>query len=138
MVGAKERTIRNRIDQLAELGAARLAVVVDPGAFGYQTSVDIFMQVDQSHKTELVNRLLHMPEVCYPPYGLGINEISIEARFKNNAEMFAFLKRTLPCIAGLRVTSYALVTRILRNIDQWLPRPEDFGPPVQKQAGCQD
>ncbi|NMB86777.1 MAG: hypothetical protein GYA17_00365, partial [Chloroflexi bacterium] len=54
-------------------------------------------------------------------------EISIEARFKDNVEMRAFLGRVLPAIPGVRVKGYALVPRILRNIDEWLPRREDFG-----------
>lgn len=137
-VGARERTIRNRIDRLVELGALRLTAVVDPSAFGYQTSVDIFLQVDLEREAEIVDCLLHMPEICYLAYGQGTNEMSIEARFKSNAEMYDFLKRTLPAIPGLSVTSYALVPRILRNIDQWLPRPEDFGLPSQEWPGCQD
>lgn len=137
-VGAKERTIRNRIDRLVELGALRLTAVVDPSVFGYHTSVDIFLQVDLDREAEVVDCLLHIPEICYLAYGQGTNEMSIEARFKSNAEMYDFLKRTLPAIAGLSVTSYTLVPRILRNIDQWLPCPEDFGLPAQKQPGCQD
>jgi DNA-binding Lrp family transcriptional regulator len=137
-VGARERTIRNRIDRLVELGALRLTAVVDPSAFGYQTSVDIFLQVDLEREAEIVDCLLHMPEICYLAYGQGTNEMSIEARFKSNAEMYDFLKQTLTTIPGLSVTSYALVPRILRKIDQWLPRPEDFGLPSQERPGCQD
>jgi len=138
LTGAKERTIRNRIDRLVDLGAVRLTAVVEPSVFGYQTSVDIFLQVDLERETEIVDCLLNRPEICYLAYGLGTNEISIEARFKSNAEMHDFLKRTLPAIAGLSVTSYALVPRILRNIDQWLPRPEDFGLQSQDRPGCPD
>jgi Lrp/AsnC family transcriptional regulator, regulator for asnA, asnC and gidA len=138
IAGANERTIRNRIDRLVELGALRLTAVVDPNAFGYQTSVDIFLQVDLEREAEIVDCLLRMPEICYLAYGQGTNEMSIEARFKSNAEMYDFLKRTLPAITGLSVTSYALVPRILRNIDQWLPRSEDFGLPSQERQGCQD
>ncbi len=136
LTGAKERTIRNRIDRLVALGALRLTAVVDPSTFGYQTSVDIFLQVDLEREAEVVDCLLHMPEISYLAYGQGTNEISIEARFKGNAEMYDFLKHKLTAIAGLSVTSYTLVPRILRNIDQWLPRPEDFGLPAEKRPGC--
>jgi len=137
-VGAKERTIRNRIDRLVSLGALRLTAVVDPKAFGYHTSVDIFLRVDLEREVEIVDCLLKMPEICYLAFGQGTDEISIEARFRSNAEMYEFLKHRLPAIEGVVVTSYALVPRILRNIDQWLPRPEDFGLPALEQTDCQD
>ena len=126
-VGANQRTVRNRIDRLVELGAVRLTAVVDPYLFGYVMSTDIFLEVDPQKEEQIVDCLLRMPEICYLAYGQGTNEISIEARFKNNVEMYDFLRQALPSIPGVRVTSYALVPRILRNIDQWLPRPEDFG-----------
>jgi hypothetical protein len=44
-----------------------------------------------------------MQEVSYLAYGQGTQEISIEARFKDNVEMRAFLGRVLPAIPGVRV-----------------------------------
>jgi hypothetical protein len=41
--------------------------------------------------------------------------------------MQSFLKDTLGGIEGLEIRSYALVPRIIRNIDDWLPPEEDFG-----------
>ncbi len=54
------------------------------------------------------------------------SELSIEARFKNNDEMRQFLRSTLPAIQGVKILRYALVPRILRNIDEWMPRRQDF------------
>jgi hypothetical protein len=67
-----------------------------------------------------------MPEVTYVALGQETNEISIEARFKDNKELREFLGRTLPGIPGVTVTRYALVPRILRNIDEWMPKKDDF------------
>jgi len=138
VVGANQRTIRNRIDRLVELGALRLTAVVEPYVFGYVMSTDIFLEVDPEKEGEIVDCLLRMPEICYLAYGQSTNEISIEARFKSNAEMYDFLRQALPSIPGVRVTSYALVPRILRNIDQWLPRPTDFGLSDQEKLDGQD
>jgi|GEM_PF-375904 DNA-binding Lrp family transcriptional regulator len=124
---ANERTIRNRIDRLVESGAVRLTSILDPQAFGYVNTVDIFLEVEPEQEHTVIERLLQMHEVSYLAYGLGTQEISIEARFKDNAEMRTFLGKVLPSIPGVRVKGYALVPRILRNIDEWLPRPEDFG-----------
>jgi hypothetical protein len=67
-----------------------------------------------------------MPEITYIALGQETAEISIEARFKDNEAMRDFLGRTLPAIPGVSVTRYAIVPRILRNIDEWLPPKEDF------------
>ncbi len=123
---ANERTIRNRIDRLVESGAVRLTSILDPLAFGYINTVDIFLDVDPDQEQSAISQLLNMQEVSYLAYGFGTQEISIEARFKDNVQMRTFLGRVLPSIPGVRVKGYALVPRILRNIDEWLPRPEDF------------
>ncbi len=123
---ANERTIRNRIERLVESGAVRLTSILDPHAFGYVNTVDIFLEVDPDQEQSAIDQLLSMREVSYLAYGLGTQDISIEARFKDNAEMRQFLGKVLPSIHGVRVKGYALVPRILRNIDEWLPKPEDF------------
>lgn len=125
-IGANERTVRKRIERLVAHGAIRLVAVVDPHVFGYVTSADIFLEVEPEQEDEVLQQLFAMPEISYLAYGTGTHEYSIEARFKSNAELHQFLRKTLPGIPGLTVTRYALVPEILRNIDEWLPREEDF------------
>lgn len=126
-LNANERTIRKRIDRLAELGAIRMAAIVNPNAFGYVTAADIFLIVEPEEEQAIIERLTTMPEISYIAFGQGTQDLSIEARFKDNDEMREFLRRILPAIPGVTVKGYALVPRILRNIDEWMPRPEDFG-----------
>jgi len=125
--GANERTIRKRIDRLIEAKVFRLTAILDPSAFGYITAADILLEADPALEEQIVQRLFAMPEITYVAFGQGSQEISIEARFKDNDEMREFLRKTLPSIPGVTVSRYALVPRILRNIDEWLPPKEDFG-----------
>ncbi len=127
VVGANERTIRNRIDRLVEMGAIRLTAIVTPQAFGYMTAADIFIEVEPEREAEIVAMFRAMPEVSYLAYGQGTRDMSIEVRFKDNGELYDFLRYTLPKVPGLKVTGYALVPRIIQNIDEWMPRAEDFG-----------
>ncbi len=126
-LGANERTIRKRIDRLLASGAVRLTTILDPHAFNYVTAVDIFLEVSDEQEQKVIEQLLNMQEITYLAFGQGSNEMSIEARFKDNDQMREFLRRTLPAIPGVKVTGYALVPRILRNIDEWMPKKEDFG-----------
>lgn len=127
LTGANERTIRKRIDRLVEEGIIRLTAIINPLAFGYVTAADILLEADPALEEEIVQRLFSMPEITYVAFGQGSQEISIEARFKDNDEMREFLRKTLPSISGVSVSRYALVPRILRNIDEWMPPRDDFG-----------
>lgn len=124
--GANERTIRKRIERLIQDGVIRLTAILDPAAFGYVTAADIFLETVPDLEPAVLERLMSMPEVTYVALGQGTSEISIEARFKDNEALREFLGRTLPGIPGVTVTRYTLVPRILRNIDEWMPKKEDF------------
>ena len=126
---ANERTIRKRIDRLISDGAIRLTAILDPEAFGYVTAADIFLEADATLEPAILNRLISIPEVTYVALGQETKEISIEARFKDNEALREFLARTLPGIPGVTVTRYTLVPRILRNIDEWMPKRADFDIP---------
>jgi len=124
--GANERTVRKRIERLEAKGVIRLTAILDPEAFGYITAADIFIEVDSDLEGEILERLMSLHEVTYVALGQGSTEISMEARFKDNKALRTFLGHTLPSIQGVTVTRYTIVPRILRNIDEWLPRKEDF------------
>lgn len=129
-IGANERTVRKRIEHLVHSGAMRLTAILEPSAFGYVTAADIFLEVDPQHEEEVLKKLMEMPMVTYVAFGQGTQEVSIEARFKDNDALREFIRHGLPSLPGVTVIRYTLVPRILRNIDEWLPPPEDFIPPT--------
>ncbi|OGO60887.1 MAG: hypothetical protein A2032_07470 [Chloroflexi bacterium RBG_19FT_COMBO_49_13] len=124
--GSNERTIRKRLDRLINDRVFRLTAILDPEVFGYQTAADIFLEVAPTHEKQILEQVMRIPEITYIAYGQGSYEISLQARFKSNGELREFLKHTLPEIQGVKVTRYALVPRILRNIDEWFPPKSDF------------
>jgi DNA-binding Lrp family transcriptional regulator len=126
-LNANERTIRKRIDRLVRLGAVRLTAIIDPEVFGYVTAVDIFLEVDAEFEEETINTFLKTPEVSYIALGQGTKDLSIECRFQNNDAMHEFLRKKIPTIEGVQIRGYSLVPRIIRNIDEWMPRDDDFG-----------
>lgn len=125
-LNANERTIRKRIDRLVRLGAVRLTAIIDPEVFGYVTAVDIFLEVDTDQEEEVIRKFMNTAEVSYIALGQGTKDLSIECRFKNNDDMHQFLRKKLPAIEGVQIRGYSLVPRIIRNIDEWMPRDEDF------------
>ncbi len=125
-LGVNQRTVRNRIDRLIEMGVGRFTLVLEPQVFGYGISIDIFMEIEQEKSDVIVEQLLAMSQISYLAYGQETNELSVAACFKNNEELYDFLRNKIPTIEGVIVTKYALVPRIMRNIDQWMPPKEDF------------
>lgn len=126
LLDANERTIRKRIDRLVKLGAVRLTAIVDPEVFGYVTAVDIFLEVEPEQEEEVIQTFLTTPEISYIALGQGNRDLSIECRFKTNDDMREFLRKKLPAVSGVTVRGYSLVPRIIRNIDAWMPRQDDF------------
>jgi DNA-binding Lrp family transcriptional regulator len=126
LTGANERTVRKRIDRLVAQGIIRLTAIVNPVAFGYVTAADIFLEVESEQEELVLQALMAMPEVTYVAFGQGTNEVSVEARFKDNDLLREFIRHRLAALPGVTVTRYTLVPRILRNIDEWLPSADDF------------
>lgn len=125
-LGVNQRSVRKRIERLIEMEIGRFTLALDPQVFGYGISIDIFMEIEEEKSDSIVNKLLAMPEVSYLAYGQETHELSVAARFKNTEELYDFLRETIPSLDGVVVTKYALVPRILRNIDQWMPPKDDF------------
>lgn len=124
--GANQRNIRKRLNRLLNLGAIRLKGIVEPKVFGYGISVDIFLACEDGYEDDILHKLKEMDPICYMATGQTSNELSIEARFQDFEAMERFLKKKLPEIEGLTIKGYAMVPRIEKNIDSWMPPKEIF------------
>ena len=124
--GANQRNIRKRLNRLLELGAIRLKGIVEPKVFGYGISVDIFLTCEDGFEDRIIKELAEMSPICYLAIGQSSNELSIEARFQNFESMDHFMKKELSSIDGLSIKGFAMVPRINKNIDSWLPPREIF------------
>ena len=135
---ADQRTIRKRLARLLDLGAIRLRGVIEPKVFGYGISVDVLLFIDNGDEDAIIRKLSGMAPISYIATGHETNELSIEARFQDFESMEDFLKRELPSIEGLTISRSALVPRIVKNIDDWLPPMEfldDCAPPSSSTPG---
>lgn len=121
-----DRTVRKRIDRMIDMGIGRFALILDPSLFNYSISVDILLEIDLEREEEIVEKLLEMPYVSYMAFGQETNELSIQARYKSTEDLYEFLWKVIPGIEGVKVSEYALVPRIMRNIDEWIPAEGDF------------
>jgi len=121
ILGANERTIRRRIKELVDKKIIQYTVIVNAKAFGYTTATDIFLSLDPEHEEDVIAILLDTPEVFYVARGQGNDSVSIQARFKDTESMFTYLYKTLPNIPGVTVKGFALIPRIIKTTDSWVP-----------------
>ena len=127
-----ERTVRNRIDRLVKNHAIHPTIVVNWKAFGYQTAVDIFLEVELPRMNEIGEALRQQPEVNYIAFSTGDQDISIQAVLKSNDDLQNFIQR-LSEIPGIRRTKTVLVPRINKHTHDWIPPIEDFHPYIKKE-----
>jgi DNA-binding Lrp family transcriptional regulator len=125
-VGANERTVRKRINRLTDLETIRLAGIVNPRAFGYVIMAEALLEVDPKCEDDVIDCLLHMPEVAYIAYGQDDHDVSIRAHFKDYSEMRDFMRLTLPAMSGVNVVRSRVIPRVLYDADRWIPKYEDF------------
>jgi len=123
-----ERKVRKRIERMMELGIGRFTVVIDPPAFGYGITVDIFLEVHSGSVEDVTARLLEMPELCFLANCQERHCLSIEARFRTMEDLYNFLHYTLPSMEGVQVTHHTILSRVLKDIDGWVPVDKHFNP----------
>lgn len=125
-IGVNERTVRRRIDKLIESKAIRIATIVEPSMFGYNSIADINLKVEDSVFDDFVESCKKNPNVCYIAFGWGKANLAIETRFLDNEEMYNFINHTLPETEGVEVINFFIIPKIIYNIDEWLPVESDF------------
>ncbi len=121
-----ERTVRRRITQLVDNKIIRITTIVDPSHFDYKSIADINLKVTEEVYDDFILECTNNPNVCYIATGWGEANLSIEARFKDNDEMYQFIRHTLKNKPGVSVINYFIIPRIIYNIDRWLPPESDF------------
>lgn len=120
------RTVQNRIQRLTELGAVQFVGVVSPASFGYSLAVDIFCELEVGYQEQALQAIQDMPNITYVAISTGDQDISLQAIFKNGADMNDFITNKLHQVPGMRRTRTVLLPRILKDNYQWMPPDDDF------------
>jgi Lrp/AsnC family transcriptional regulator for asnA, asnC and gidA len=125
-LGESPRTVQHRIQRLIEQGVIQPVGVVNPSSFGYSLAVDIFCELEVGSEDQALQAILDMPNVTYVALSTGDQDISLQAIFKNSADMQEFITHKLHQVPGMRRTRTVLIPQILKDTHQWLPSEADF------------
>jgi DNA-binding Lrp family transcriptional regulator len=123
-LGVSERTVNNRIQRLIATRVIQPIAVVNPTAFGFTLTVDIFCELEVGLENLAIEAILSMPEVSYIAVSTGDQDISLQAFFRDSEAMHEFITHKLHQVPGMRRTRTILLPRIIKDTYQWLPPDE--------------
>lgn len=124
LLGSPERTIRQRVNHLIDKEIIKPVAVVNAALFGYDLVVDILCEVEVTQRESVLSALRQIPEISYIAFSTGDQDLSIQALFKNSANMHEFITHKIYQIPGIRRTRTVLVPQIIKDTYQWLPPKE--------------
>lgn len=138
-VGVAERTVRARIDRLAQDDVIRLVAVVNPRALGYDVIADVFLEVEVGRVQEVARQLAEVEEVGYVGLTTGDRDISLQVYAPSVDVLYDFVTEKLNHIPGVVRARTFVIPRVIKSIYQWaLPTRlpgNGAGEPVIPSAG---
>jgi Lrp/AsnC family transcriptional regulator for asnA, asnC and gidA len=126
ILGVPERTVNNRIKRLTAANIIQSVAVINPAAFGYTMTVQVFCDIEVGYQDQVVEAIMQLPEVDYLAISTGDQDLSVRAHFRDSEQMQEFITKKLHQIPGMRRTRTALIPRILKDAHQWLPPDQAF------------
>ncbi|HEX8991603.1 MAG TPA: Lrp/AsnC family transcriptional regulator [Anaerolineales bacterium] len=118
-VGASERVVRYRIDQMVENAVIQVSAVVNPEAFGLTIKADVWLEVDSDQIPNVARRLAKFDTVTYVASGIGGIDISIQLVAADTQEIYHFVTEVVRKIPGVRRTTTSIVPIIIKDVYQW-------------------
>lgn len=120
-VGAGERTVANRVNNLIESGVINIIGVINEAYFGYEVTADIFCQVDGANLEEIARKIADLPETRYVSISFGEHNVSVQVVSKSPTALYDFVYGKLSKIPGINKVTTVIIPTILKDIEEWLP-----------------
>ena len=118
-VGVAERTVRARIDRLAQDDVIRLVAVINPRALGYSVVADVFLEVEVGRVQEVARYVAGIEEVGYVGLTTGDRDISLQVFAPSVDVLYDFVTEKLNHIPGVVRARTFVIPRVIKSIYQW-------------------
>jgi DNA-binding Lrp family transcriptional regulator len=116
-----DRVVRYRINRLLDRRIVFLQAMVNPRRVGYPIVADILIEVAPWKLAETCARLLAMEIVASASASHAGRQLSIQVNARDEAELAAFVKTTLPQIDGFVGAHAATVPELIKDLAYWRP-----------------
>lgn len=122
-----DKTIRNRMAIMKDLGIFKTAVVIDPNVFGYKFKIDFFLKVNKAYVREITDWLLeeHKHNIAYIGRHWGDDNISMQCVFKDSFDVEEF-ETILKNKEHINDFDMSIVPMIFKDTYDWRPHQSHF------------
>jgi len=113
--GWSETTVRRRVDQLRDAGALYLDLELDMPAFGFRSTVWMWLSVPPSQLAAVGTALAKFPEIAYAMATTGPTNLAACAVCRSQEELYAFLTNKVGALPGVERVETAPVIRTVKQ-----------------------
>ncbi len=119
VLGVSEATIRNRISRLIEDDLINIVAVPTPRAVGMTMSAILGISVSLPMMEDVVEELIHQPEVRYVGMATGRHDVIVEAFFHDQEHLLEFVSRSVGHMEGVTRVETSLILRVAKFSYEW-------------------
>lgn len=101
VVGLNESTVRRRFDRLVSRRWALVVTLVQAAALGFESEVQLRIDVEPARLMEVAGELTRRPEVRYLALPLGTNSLIAEVIAHTSEDLYSFMTDQLAAMPGV-------------------------------------
>lgn len=120
-IGANERTVVHRINQLIERGAVSFIANINHEIFGYTVLADIFCEVEGKRAEEVAEQIAALPDIRYVGISFGEKDLTLQAVTKTTADLYELVSKKIEQIPGVVRTNTVIVPKVVKDTKAWIP-----------------
>ncbi len=126
-LGISDKTVRNEMKKMKELGVYKKGIVIEPKFFGYTLRLDLFLKVKKKNVEKVLEWLLktNKHSITYLGRHWGDDNISVQCVFKD-AESSEFFQKQLNELKLIDDYEIAVVPVIFTDTYNWRPHQSNF------------
>lgn len=119
-----DRTVSTRIQSLIDRGIIKVTSVCNRRELGYSIIADISIEAEPRKVMEVAQALSALDRVSYVAIVAGDRDVSVQVNAADAEDLEAFITETVQAIPGVQRTRTYLLTRILKDIQEWTIPPQ--------------
>jgi Lrp/AsnC family transcriptional regulator for asnA, asnC and gidA len=114
-LGVAEGTVRKRIERLVREQVIQIGAWADPLKVGYQSYINMELQVRLRDIQLIAHRLAKLPEIFFLGLCTGRSDIFAAGCFRSNDHFHEFMTKHLARIPGIQAISTSTITKIVKR-----------------------
>lgn len=107
-VGLNESTVRRRFERLLARRSAHVVTLVQAAALGFESEVQLRVEVEPARLTEVAQALSRRQEVRYLALPLGVNSLVAEVIARRTTDLYTFVTEAIAELPGVTGWSASL------------------------------